>query len=92
MFEILLKIIIAIYAAEVIITTLGYLPTVKDLWHHKLKSANIASYATWSVGTGGAVLYSIFVLPDLLFQIVSGVNFFFCILILGLSLKLKYAK
>ena len=92
MLDLFLQVIVIAYACEVIITTVGYIPTVHDLWSHKIKSANIPSYAIWSVGTGAALLYSIFILPDFLFQIVSGVNFFFCVLILILSLNLKYQE
>lgn len=92
MTEILLQILIFAYASVGIVATIGYIPTVKDLWHHKKMSANISSYVIWTACSGITVLYSLFILPDLLFQIVSGLNFASCALILLLSVALKYRK
>lgn len=92
MTEILLQILIFAYASTGIITIIGYIPTIKDLWQHKKMSANISSYTIWTVCSGIAFLYSLFILPDMLFQIVSGLNTASCALILLLSIMLKYKK
>ncbi|MCK9379241.1 MAG: hypothetical protein M0P97_03835 [Candidatus Moranbacteria bacterium] len=86
--EILLKILIICYGATAIVDTVAYWPTIKDLWHKK-PSANFHSYILWTATTGIAFLYSLVVLPDLPFQIVSGMIFFANMLILFLSFKLK---
>ena len=92
MAEILLQILIFAYASVAVVATIGYIPTIKDLWFHKKMSANISSYIIWTACSGIAFLYSLFILPDLLFRIVSGLNFASCALILLLSIALKYRK
>ena len=86
--EILFKILIIIYGATAIIDIIAYWPTLKDLWRKK-PSANIYSYILWTATTGIAFLYSLLILPDLPFRIVSGVVFFANVSILFLSLRLK---
>lgn len=92
MTEILLQILIFAYASVGVVATIGYIPTIKDLWFHKKMSANISSYIIWTACSGIAFLYALFILPDLLFRIVSGLNFASCALILLLSVALKYRK
>ena len=87
--ELLLQIIVFAYACTAVIATIGYIPTIKDLWLDKKKSANISSYVIWTVSSAISFLYALFVLPDLLFQIVSGLGFLSCAIILGLSVILK---
>lgn len=90
--EILLKLLAFAYAATGIVATIGYFPTIKDLWLHKKSSANIQSYIIWTACGLIVFSYSLFVLPDLLFRIVSGLNFLSCLLILILSLILRHSK
>ena len=87
--ELFLKILVLAYAGTAIVDTLAYWPTINDLWRHKKASANIQSFTLWTTTTGIAFLYSLFVLPDLLFRIVSGMVFFANLLILILSVRLK---
>ncbi len=88
--ELLLQFLIFAYASVAVIGIIGYIPTIKDLWHHKKMSANSTSYAIWTACSGISFLYSLFILPDVLFQIVSGLGFASCALILLLSVRLKY--
>lgn len=83
--------LIVAYAGVGVLVTIGYLPTMKDLYLHKKKSANTHSYIIWTVCTGITLLYSFFILPDLLFRIVSGLNFLCCALILALCVRLRYS-
>jgi hypothetical protein len=76
------------YAATGFVSLIGYWPTIKDLYHHKKPSANISSYILWSATAGIGFLYAIFVLPDLPLRFVYGVNFFACLTVLILSLRL----
>jgi hypothetical protein len=92
MANLLLQILIIAYASVSVIATLGYLPTIKDLYFHKKMSVNTSSYRIWTISSCITFLYSLFILPDLLFRIVSGLNFASCILILILSLGLKNRK
>ena len=92
MTALLLQLLIVAYASVGVVATIGYLPTIKDLYFRKKMSANISSYIIWTACSGTAFLYSLFILPDLLFRIVSGLNFACCALILILSLRLKYHK
>ena len=77
-----------LYACMGIASLIGYLPTIKDLLHHEKPSANTSSYAIWTVTSLIAFLYSIFVVPDFLFQAVSIVNLVCCTIIFVLMLKL----
>lgn len=88
--NVLLQILILAYASVGVIYAIGYLPTIKDLYNKK-KSANISSYIIWTFGTGTAFLYSLFILPDFLFRLVSGLNLLACVIILVLSIKVKYS-
>jgi len=81
------------YAGTGIIGLIAYWPTIKDLHYHKKPSANISSYILWAATSATAFLYALFILPDLLFIIVSGIGFGACALVLFLSIRLKrYSK
>ena len=77
------------YAGVGIVSVIAYWPTIRDLYYHKKRSANVTSYVLWTATTGIAFLYSLFILSDLLLRIVSGLNFSFCAIVLALSLNLK---
>lgn len=89
MSNLFLQLLTIAYALVGVIATIGYFPTIKDLWIHKKKSANINSYLIWTLCSGITFLYSLFILPDLLFRIVSGLNFGSCAIVLLLSIRLK---
>ena len=89
--KILLDLLIVAYGASGIIGVVAYWPTIRDLFHGK-PSANIPSYALWTASCGVGFLYSLIILPDLLFQIVSGLGFGSCALVLILSIRLKSIK
>ena len=80
--EILTKILKIAYACVGVVGLIAYLPTIKDLYWHEKPSANTTSYIIWTVTSGITFLYSLFVLPDLLFRVVSGTNFGAIVLIL----------
>lgn len=84
----LISLLTIAYAAAGVASAIAYWPTIKDLLSGK-KSANTASYFIWTACSGIAFLYSLFVLPDFLFRIVSGISFGACAIILLLGLKLK---
>ncbi len=86
--ELALQIITYAYAGVGVVAAFGYFPTIRDLWHYK-QSANTHSYAIWTLSTFIALMYSLFILTDPLFRIVSGINFVCCSLILALSIALK---
>ena len=90
--EILLKLLMIAYGGVGIFVAIGYWPTIKDLWINKRKSANIASYVIWVACSVISFLYSLFILKDLLYRIVSGLGLLCCMLILILSIRLKYKK
>jgi hypothetical protein len=90
--QLLLQSLIISYGAVGVVSVLAYWPTIKDLYHHQKPSANITSYVLWSITTGISFLYSIFIVPDTLFIIVSGCYFVGCFAILLLILHLKYKK
>ena len=89
--ENLLNLLMFAYACEGIISIIAYWPTIKDLYFHKKESANVRSYTIWTFTSGIAFLYSVFILPDLLFRIVSGIGFLLCATVLFLALRLKRA-
>jgi hypothetical protein len=86
--EVLIKLIIGAYACAGAVAIIAYLPTVRDLFNKK-PSANSVTFLLWTLSTGVSLLYSLFVLDDLLFRIVSGINFCSCAIILVLSLRLR---
>ena len=89
--KILLRFITLAYGSVGVLGLAAYWPTIKDLYHHKKASANTASYIIWTATSGITFLYSMFVLPDFLFRLVSGMNFAACITVLVLSIRLKRA-
>ncbi len=85
----LLKQILTIaYAGVGLISLIAYWPTIRDLLAKK-PSANTASYKIWTVTTAISFLYSLFILDDLLFRIVSGIHFFACSIVLLLIYKIN---
>jgi len=86
--EILLDLLVVAYGGVGAIGLIAYWPTIKDLFHKKA-SANISSYGLWTFTTGITWLYSLFILPNLLFQLVSFANFAACTVVLVLSLRLR---
>jgi len=90
--NILLQALIVAYACTGIIATIGYWPTIKDLYHYKKQSANVNSYIIWTLSAMITFLYALFILQDLLVRIVTGLNFASCFLILILSINLKNKK
>lgn len=90
--ELLLQILIVAYACVAVINIIAYWPTIRDLYYHKKPSANIASYILWTTVSGITFLYSIFVLPDLLFRMVSALGLTANLLVLLLSINLRYSK
>jgi len=87
--NLLFEALIIAYATVGIVQTIGYWPTIKDLYIKKKKSANTSSYVIWTFCTGVTFFYSIFILPDTLFRIVSGLEFASCAAILLFSIKLR---
>lgn len=90
--ELLLQALIFAYACVGVVAAIAYWPTIRDLYYHKKLSANLTSYLLWTITSGIAFLYSLFILPDLLFRIVSGTNFLACGIILALSINLTRHK
>lgn len=92
MIALLTSLLILAYGLTGVVGVLAYWPTIVDLYHHKKPSANVSSYLLWTLTGAIAFLYSLFILPDLLFQIVSGLNFFCCALIFFLAIGLRKKK
>ena len=74
------------YAVAGIICCIAYFPTIKDLYIHKKGSANTTTYLMWTITAFVTLLYSVFVLPDIMFKIISAANFVSCSLVLFLSI------
>lgn len=87
--ELLLQILTIAYAGVGVVGFIAYWPTIKDLYRHKKPSANVPSYILWTATAAIAFLYGIFILPDLLFIIVSGMNFAAVAIVLFLSVRLE---
>ncbi len=86
------QILTVAYASVGVISAIGYWPTIKDIHFHKKPSANIKTYAVWTLTTGISLLYGIFILNDFLFRVIAGVGFVCCFTVLALSINLKYRK
>ena len=87
--EFILTIIVFLYASTGIIATIGYLPTIRDLTK-KIASANIHSYIIWTFCAGVTFLYALLVISDLLLEIVTGLNFVSCAIILILAFMRRF--
>lgn len=87
--ELLLNVLIIVYASVAVIGLIAYWPTIKDLYRKK-PSANINSYMMWTVTSGIGFLYTLFILSDLLLRIVSGLYLGANALVLLLSIKLRH--
>ena len=90
--ELLLNVLIVAYGGTGIVALVGYWPTIKDLYHHKKASANTSSYMLWTATGGITFLYAMFILPDLLLRIVTGINFVACLTVLILSIGLSRSQ
>jgi len=84
----LLQFLTIAYGLVGVVGALAYWPTLKDLYIHKKPSANTRSYAVWTITTGVAFLYGLFVLDDMLFRAISGMHFLACTTVLLLSVRL----
>jgi hypothetical protein len=87
----LIVIISFLYAGTGIVAAFGYVPTIIDLIKNK-KGANRESYIIWTIASGVTFLYSLLVIKDLLLEIITGLNFVSCAIILLLTLRIKYMK
>lgn len=86
--QILLKILIVAFGATGVIGLLGYWPTIKDLYRKK-PSANILSYALWTFTSLVGLLYSAFILSDMLILVVYALNLAACLIVILLTVGLK---
>ncbi len=77
------------YGCSGIIGFIAYWPTIRDLSKYKKQSANLISYFIWGITTGITFLYALFMITDILFKIISGINFGACLTILVLSKSLS---
>lgn len=77
-----------LYGLGGIITFVGFIPTIRDLWQKK-PSANLTTYLVWTSTTFITSLYAIFILKDLLFSVVINLQLLACIIILVLRIRIK---
>ena len=80
-----------LYSIWWIVTFIWFIPTMKDLWSGK-PSANIITYSIWFMTTFITSLYWIFILKNLVFNIVINLQLLACLIVLILAIKLKYEK
>lgn len=78
-----------IYGIGGIVTFLGFIPTMKDLWQNK-PSANISTYIIWTLTTFFTSLYAIFIIKDIAFIVVINLQLLACLIVLVLRWRLKY--
>ncbi len=87
---IFLQLMTIAYASVGVLSKIGYWPTIKDLYWHKKPSANINTYALWTMTTAVVLLYAALIIDNFWFRVVAVLDFMFCLTILSLSLHLKY--
>jgi hypothetical protein len=73
------------YMGAGIICCIAYFPTIRDLYLNKKASANTTTYILWTITALITLHYSFFILPDILFKIISVANFICCLAVLLLS-------
>lgn len=86
-----LYILTFLYGIWGIVTFLWFVPTMKDLWQKK-PSANITTYVVWTATTLCTSLYGIFILKNLVFNIVINLQLVACLVVLILAYRLKKHK
>lgn len=74
-----------------IVTFAWFIPTMIDLWNKK-PSANIVTYIVWTTTTFITSLYGLFILKNLVFNIVINLQLLACLTVLILRIRLKYKK
>ena len=89
--ETFLQVLTFLYSIGGIVTFLGFVPTMRDLWKKK-PSANITTYLIWTVTTFFTSLYGIFILQNLIFNIVINLQLFACFIVLVLRMRLSMSK
>lgn len=89
--ENLIYILIFLYTIGWIVTFIGFIPTMIDLWNKK-PSANIITYIVWTMTTFVTSLYGFFILENLIFNIVINLQLFACLSVLFLRVRLIYTK
>lgn len=79
------------YGGVGVVGFMGYIPTIIGLFKGK-PCADLNSYVIWSITGLVGLLYSIFILKDLLVIAISTMNVSSCVLIAALTVyvKLKY--
>lgn len=85
--ELFIKLLTFAYGIGGVVTFLGFMPTVKDLWNKK-PSANTWTYIIWTTTTLLTSLYGFFILQDLVFNIVINLQLAACIIVLFLRIRL----
>jgi hypothetical protein len=87
--DILLCSLTIAYAVAGFVCIIAYYPTIADLYFKKKVSANISTYMLWTFTAIISSLYSLFILEDNLFRIISVLNLVSCSIILFLRIKIK---
>jgi hypothetical protein len=85
--DLFIKLLTVAYGAGGIVTFLGFMPTVRDLWNKK-PSANTWTYIIWTTTTVLTSLYGFFVLQNLIFNIVINLQLAACTIVLILRVRL----
>ena len=86
-----ITVLTAVYSVAGIITFLGFMPTMKDLWYQK-PSANVQTYIVWTFTTLVTSLYGFFILQDLVFNVVINLQLLACVIVLFLRIRLSFKK
>jgi uncharacterized membrane protein YjfL (UPF0719 family) len=84
-----LYILVFLYGLGGIVTFVGFVPTMIDLWNKK-PSANITTYVIWTATTFVISLYGFFIFNNLVFNIVINFQLLACLTVLILRIRLKY--
>ena len=89
--QIFLTILTVLYGVGGIVTFAGFFPTIRDLWLKK-PSANIWTYVIWSTTTFLTSLYGLFILKNVVFDIVINLQLIACVVVLVLRVRLSMRK
>jgi hypothetical protein len=73
--SLLLRVLTIACAGAGIVGVAAYWPTIKNLFYRKKSSANVSTYKIWAATSGIAFSYSLLILPDIFFKIVSAIRF-----------------
>lgn len=78
----------AFYGLSRLLSLGGMVPTIVDLWNGK-PSACLTTWALWTISDLSVMLYALFVVQDIPLTIMTSIELFADLIVLGLRWRLR---